>query len=174
MAHKAQQAFCEQVKQWQPRFFHGQRVLEIGSRNINGSLRTLFSACEYVGLDCTPGPDVDVVCLAHEYQGEPGSFDVVVSGETLEHDPYAHQTVPKMRQVLRPGGLCLVTCASEGRAEHGTARQGRRYGPEPGFYRNVTLGQLTDWLAIREGAFQELFLRHHREAGDLYFYGIKA
>lgn len=175
MSHAAQRAFCKQVKELFPEFFQGGRVLEIGSRNINGSARELFSKSRYVGLDCAPGPDVDVVCLAHEYHAEPGSFDVVLSIEAFEHDPYAYSTISRMVQLLRPGGLFFATCASVGRPEHGTDRQGEEiYGPDPGFYRNVTMGQMADWLDLHAGTFREVFLRHNPEVGDLYFYGIKA
>ena len=51
-------------------------VLECGSYNVNGSVRGLFAAREYVGLDWRPGPGVDVVSLVHEYK--PGrQFDTV-------------------------------------------------------------------------------------------------
>ena len=46
-------------------------VLECGSYNVNGSVRGLFAAREYVGLDWRPGPGVDVVSLVHEYQAGP-------------------------------------------------------------------------------------------------------
>ena len=46
-------------------------VLECGSYNVNGSVRGLFAAREYVGLDWRPGPGVDVVSLVHEYQAWP-------------------------------------------------------------------------------------------------------
>ena len=67
-------------------------VLECGSYNVNGSVRDLFTAREYVGLDWRPGPAVDVVSLVHEYQ--PGRmFDTVISTEMLEHDPHWRESV---------------------------------------------------------------------------------
>jgi SAM-dependent methyltransferase len=169
----AQRAFCREVKERFPEFFHNSRVLEIGSRNINGSVREGFAACEYVGVDCHPGPAVDVVCLGHEYPGEPESFDVVCSAETLEHDPHAARTIAHMLRLLRPGGLLFMTCAGTGRAEHGTIRTGESYGPDAGFYRNVTVAEFLRWLLAAEFDLRELHVRRNPAAHDLYCYCIK-
>ena len=175
MAHLAQRNFCRSVKDRYPDWFRKTRVLEVGSRNVNGSLRELFleSVC-YVGIDAEPGPDVDVVCFAHEFTAELESFDVVCSAETFEHDPHAAQTVYRMLQLLRPGGLFFMTCAGEGRPEHGTTRTGNCYGPNPDFYSNGTAEQFQEWADISEGQFQEHTLQHNRSSGDLYFCGIKS
>ena len=174
MAHPAQQAFCREVKQRFPEFFRGQRVLEIGARFVNGTLRDLFQECRYLGIDVVPGEGVDVVCLGHELQAEPASFDVVCSAETFEHDPYAEQTVQHMVYLLRSGGLFFMTCAGEGRPEHGTVRTGKRYGPDANYYRNVGMDTFLSWLTLDSHRFDELYLRHDAEGGDLYFFGIKA
>ncbi|GAB4143376.1 MAG: hypothetical protein Tsb009_14450 [Planctomycetaceae bacterium] len=174
MAHAAQRRFCREVKERFPEFFHQTRVLEIGSRNINGSLRELFSNSEkYVGVDVEPGPDVDIVCLGHEYAALPESFDVVCSAEAFEHDPYASRTIHQMLRYLRPGGLFFMTCAGEGRPEHGTSRTGKCYGPQSDFYRNVTVRDFQEWAGLREDVFPEHDLRHNAHIGDLYFWGIK-
>jgi hypothetical protein len=36
-------------------------VLEFGSRNLNGSVRSIIHAHTYVGVDLYEGPDVDIV-----------------------------------------------------------------------------------------------------------------
>ncbi|QDT40356.1 hypothetical protein Pan241w_04120 [Gimesia alba] len=172
MAHPAQQEFCHEVKQRFSNFFEGTRVLEVGSRNINGSVRDEFINSDYTGIDAEAGPDVDQICLGHEFQSDPGSFDVVCSNETFEHDPYAAQTVSHMLTLLRPGGLFFMTCAGEGRKEHGTTRTGTRYGPDANFYQNVSLPLFLSW--IQETIFEELYLKHNRQASDLYCYAIKA
>ena len=77
-------------------------VLECGSYNVNGSVRGLFAAREYVGLDWRPGPGVDVVSLVHEYQ--PGrKFDTVISTEMLEHDPHWRESVQRMIDLVKAG-----------------------------------------------------------------------
>jgi hypothetical protein len=71
--------------------FNGGRVLEVGSKFVNGSVRPLIERfCkprEYIGVDIEPGKYVDVVLPAErlvDYFG-PESFDVVVSTEVVEH-----------------------------------------------------------------------------------------
>lgn len=174
MAHEAQQEFCREVKERFPEFFVNQRVLEMGSRDINGSVRQDFVDCDYIGVDCVAGKGVDVVSLGHDFEDAPNSFDVVCSTEAFEHDPHADQTVPHMLRLLRPGGLFFMTCAGDGRGEHGTARTGKNYGPNAHFYRNVSMSQFLQWLNLDETAFREVFLRHNPVNGDLYFFGIKA
>lgn len=174
MSHPAQRQFCHEVKQRFPQFFTGTRVLEIGSRDVNGSIRDEFKRADFVGVDCQSGPGVDVVAFGHQYVDAPESFDVVCSTETLEHDPFAAETVPHMSSLLRPGGLLLLTCAGEGRAEHGTSRTGARYGPESDFYRNVSVGEFLRWCAAGNGTFSTLYIEHDPAAGDLYFWGIKS
>ncbi len=98
------------------------RVLECGALNINGSPREIFPDCvEYVGVDVAEGAGVDIVGWVHELPVlQP--FDVVVSTEMLEHDPFVERSLRRMYDQLRQGGLLILTCAAPGRAEHGTAK----------------------------------------------------
>jgi SAM-dependent methyltransferase len=176
MAHAAQREFCCEVKRRFPEYFRKRRVLEVGSLNINGGVRNLFQDCAFIGIDCIAGKGVDVVCPAHEYDDKPASFDVVCSTESLEHDPYASRTVATMLRLLRPGGLLFVTCAADEREEHGTARTGDCYGPDPDFYRNVSVRTLFEWLCCgSDGAmFQSLHFELGRHGKDLYCHAIKS
>jgi SAM-dependent methyltransferase len=122
MAHKAQLDFIQAVSKALPEFFKGTRVLEVGSLDINGSVRQFFERCDYTGIDIGPGPGVDQVCLGHEYSAPDGSLDLALSCECLEHNPYWQETVSNMIRLVRPGGLVILTCATTGRLEHGTAR----------------------------------------------------
>lgn len=88
----------------------GHRVLEVGSFDVNGTVRPLFAgAAAYVGVDVAPGPGVDVVVPAGELPFDSGSFDVVVSTEMLEHDRKPWRTAREMARVLRRGGRLLAT-----------------------------------------------------------------
>ncbi|MDH7478371.1 MAG: class I SAM-dependent methyltransferase [Candidatus Bathyarchaeota archaeon] len=71
--------------------FKGKRILEVGSKCVNGSVRPLVekfcSPKEYIGIDIEKGMYVDVILPAErlvEHFGE-SSFDVVISTELLEH-----------------------------------------------------------------------------------------
>ena len=89
------------------------RTLELGSSNVNGSVRDFFSG-EYVGIDHVEGNGVDRVMNANALEFEEGSFDVVVSTSMLEHDPAFWRTLPEVGRVLRPGGHFILTPVSTG------------------------------------------------------------
>ena len=173
MAHRAQQKFCERVKSLFPEKFRNSRVLEVGSRNVNGSIRRLFSGCKYVGLDAVKGVDVDVVCLGHEYNEADSSFDVVCSVECFEHDPYAKETIHNMLRILKPGGLFFMSCAGVGRPEHGTEKTGESYGPHSSFYRNVSLNEMVSWMTSSSSDLSVLHVERSSAPEDLYCFGIK-
>lgn len=170
--HGEQTEFVESVKQRYPHFFTGQRVLEVGSRNVNGSIRSLFDCFDYVGLDCAAGEGVDVVCLAHEYAPR-HLFDVVISCEAFEHDPHLAKTVPHILSLLRPGGLFIATMASPLREEHGTRRvhpQWEPFGPDPDYYYGVSACEFST-LIQSHLAFWEVTSGHDMQ--DTYAVGIR-
>ena len=95
--------------------FAGQSVLEVGSLNVNGSVRPFFSsAAEYTGVDLFAGPGVDLLMNAHALAFADASFDVVVSTEMLEHDDEFWRSAAEMGRVLRRGGLLILTARGNG------------------------------------------------------------
>lgn len=95
------------VDQYGP--FRGE-VLEVGAYNVNGSVRDLFPGAHYRGVDTRSGPGVDMVIDPEwRYPTWYNSFDVVVSTETLEHDPRPWRTMRHISKWLVPGGLFIVT-----------------------------------------------------------------
>lgn len=93
-------------------------VLEIGSRDINGTIRGCFKG-PYVGIDFIDGPLVDVVMDAHDLKFPEGHFDVVACMEMLEHDSAFWVTLAEVARVLKSGGHFLMTTRGNGFAEHG-------------------------------------------------------
>lgn len=86
-------------------------VLEIGSYNVNGSVRDLFFG-RYVGLDIREGPGVDVVAdIVKEgwYRAGPDKFMTVIATEVLEHVTDPWKAVERMYDCLLPGGLAIVS-----------------------------------------------------------------
>lgn len=75
-------------------------ILEIGSLNVNGSVREFFN-CSYTGIDMRGGKDVDIVINAHDLMDkfEPKTFDFVMCLETLEHDDKFWLTIANMRRL---------------------------------------------------------------------------
>lgn len=175
MAHQEQMDFVKKTAIRYPNHFSRCRVLEIGSRNINGSVRKLFTSCEYTGLDIHPGPCVDVVSLAHEYKAD-DLFDTVVSCEAFEHDPHLAETLANIAHLLRPGGLFVATWAGPARPEHGTLRTGNRmWGPHPDYYHGLGPDEFRRLIgdAYRETVIQPRFVGGSSDAEDVYFSGLR-
>ncbi len=92
------------------------KVLEVGSRYVNGEIKSIFeeNGLKYTGLDMVKGRDVDIVLNAHDIKKElkRGSFDLVVCVDTLEHDDKFWLTVENMRWVLKKGGWMVIKAPS--------------------------------------------------------------
>lgn len=83
-------------------------VIEIGSLNVNGSLRGLFNG-RYFGIDKLAGPGVDWVEDANTLPLPSNYCDVVVCTEMLAHDPRPWLTIRETYRILRSGGILLLT-----------------------------------------------------------------
>ncbi len=179
MAHLEQKQFFEKVKNIKPEHFRNVRVLDIGSLDINGNLRSEFQNSIYVGVDVYHGRNVDVVGKGHEVKFD-YLFDTVISAECFEHDMFYNLTIKNMYDHLRSGGLFAFTCASTGRPEHGT----RRSKPEDAplltsmgtewsdYYKNLTEEDIREVIDV-DALFSEYHFEYNDVAKDLYFYGIK-
>lgn len=89
------------------------KVLDVGSYDVNGSYKCLFDPLrfQYTGLDMAPGPNVDLVPKTPYRWRElnDNAFDVVISGQALEHVEFFWLVVAEMVRVTRQGGLiCIV------------------------------------------------------------------
>ena len=168
--HRQARQFVESVKSKLPQYFKDSRVLEVGSLNINGSCRDMFTDCEYVGVDITEGEGVDIVGRFEAQMVDP-YFDVVYSTEALEHDQYWLVTFYDMW--WRCNGLIFFTCATTGRREHGTHDHSPDSSPGTNdYYMNLTEQDFRDsWLTLDE-MFSEFEFSTNEQSHDLYFWGI--
>lgn len=111
-------------------------VLDIGGRDINGSVRDLFpGAKSYVSIDLLAGPAVDVVGDVTLWDWDE-TFEVVVCCEVLEHAENWRDILRAAHGKLEAGGLFILTCAGPGRAPH-SGTDGGHLRPEE-YYSNIT------------------------------------
>ena len=112
------------VQHLTPAEVKGQRTLEVGSLDVNGSWRTFLTAwqpAEYVGVDIVPGPGVDRLVAVEDLVNVFGekSFDLVVATELLEHVFDWRAAVSNLKRVIGDNGKLLLTTRSRGFPYHG-------------------------------------------------------
>jgi tetratricopeptide (TPR) repeat protein len=167
--------FIGSVKALLPQYFVKKSVLEIGAYHVNESIRTLFTGCKYTGLDLTSGAGVDIVISGHEFKAS-NAFDVVISCECLEHNPFYHETFLNMIDNTAPGGLIVFTCATTDRPEHGTERTDPSQSPGTSvigwdYYKNLIESDFDETVITAELSDHYFFTNPVSQ--DLYFVGIK-
>ena len=178
MSHPEQLAFFQAVVDRNPTLVDGAKIIEIGSYDVNGSVRDIFEGAEqFVGVDLTEGAGVDIVAYGHEVDHADGTYDLSLSGECFEHDPHWQDSFRNMVRMTRPGGLVVFTCASHGRPEHGTSRSDVTDSPGTqseglDYYRNLTAVDfgplpLDEW-------FSRFKFWYQPSTFDLYFTGVRA
>lgn len=147
------------------------RVLEIGGRNINGTIRDLFPTPHYLTTDILPGEGVDMVADGATLTLD-APVDVAVCCEVLEHAEAPDAIVANMVRLLIPGGRLIITAAGCGpgwaRAEHSAYDGGPRRPGEP--YANISHDDLTAWLSQCE----DVDITVNPIAGDIYATAITA
>lgn len=174
--HFEQKYYVSIIKKHFPEHFAEVSVLEVGSYDVNGSIREIFKNCEYTGLDLMPGPGVDmVVSSGHEYETYK-RFETVLSCECFEHNPYYFETFENMVSLACGGGLVIFTCATEGRPEHGTSRTSPDQSPGTvssgwEYYRNLTSDDFSVFDFKRN--FAGYRFMSNPGSQDLYFVGVK-
>lgn len=178
MSHPEQIGFFTAVVDANKALIDGASVLEIGSYDVNGSVRNVFATAKhYVGVDLDEGPGVDLVGFGQEVDHPDASYDMTVSGECFEHDPHWRETFSNMVRMTRPGGLVAFSCASRGRIEHGTVRSDKTLSPGTqaiglDYYRNLNARDFQEGLPL-DAMFSEFRFWYLPTHFDLYFAGIK-
>lgn len=172
MAHPEQRVFFEKMRDVFPDAFTGVSVLEVGSLNINGTVRDFFPhPREYVGVDLIAGPGVDRVCAGQDLDYADDSWDVVVSAECFEHNSEWVATFANMARMS--GRYVFFTCASTGRAEHGTHATTPGDSPATNdYYRNLSERDFRDAFDLPT-IFAAYGFEYNPRTCDLYFYGVK-
>lgn len=172
MAHQQQRDFFLQMRERFPDAFDNVEVLEVGSLDINGTVRDFFSdVTRYVGCDVGPGPGVDLVCAGEDLDFEGESFDTTVSAECFEHNAMWEETFLNMHRMSRK--YVFVTCASDGRPVHGTHDSHPGSSPfTPDYYRNLNRDDFEQAFDLN-ALFSDYDFAYNPISKDLYFWGVK-
>lgn len=178
--HKEAKEFMMFVKSILGDYFKNKIVLDVGSGDINGNNRYLFEDCVYYGNDVIEAKNVTIVSKTKDLPFASCQFDTIVSTECFEHDPEYKESFQKIYDMLIPNGLFCFTCASTGRAEHGTRKTSpwSSYGTIGNieemseYYKNLTVNDLNDAIFLNE-KFSCWNSYYNSSSRDLYFVGIK-
>jgi hypothetical protein len=168
--HLEQIKYCESIKEMHSKHFENKNVLDVGSMDINGNNRYLFSDCDYLGLDIGEGKNVDVVCQIHKFKSN--KFDTIISTEMLEHDKHWKESLLAMYNLLKVGGLLMLTAASTNRKEHGTTRTDTFSSPfTTDYYKNITTEMLNE--VLKDLKYKTLEITVSNSLRDIGFILIK-
>ena len=92
-------------------------VVDIGGRNVNGSLREFFEkgGMKYICLDMEADPSVDIVVPPCEKMPfDDSSVDLIVSTSCFEHDPCFWLTFKEMTRIIKPSGYIYINAPTTG------------------------------------------------------------
>lgn len=137
----------------------GKHILDVGSYNVNGSLRPLLEGWggKYLGIDMMVGEGVDLVCRAEDLVATFGeeAFDLVVSTETAEHFADWRPCFSNIKRVLKRGGLLYLTTVTPGFARHDWPGDYWRYTPEQfeHIFADLEIIDLASWANCAYGLF---------------------
>lgn len=143
-------------------------VLEIGSLDINGSIKSIFVpfASSYTGIDMQEGPGVDIVADATTFVKK-DTYDIIVCCEVFEHLENWKHVVYNSYWNLKDGGMFIGTCAGEGRPPHSAIDERPIRSHE--YYQNV--GQWNMTQTLENAGFD--FISTETDKQDLRWVAIK-
>lgn len=133
MCSEACIAFAEQALKCEE--IEGRTVIDVGSMDVNGTVRGVIEKCNpasYLGVDIGEGPGVDEICSVGKLVDRYGKdrFDIVLTTELLEHVREWREAMSNLKNVLKPGGILLITTRSKGFGYHAFPFDFWRYEPE--------------------------------------------
>lgn len=178
--HFEDRLFWQRCTERYPHYFEApSKVIDFGSFNINGVIGDWVKSPFYIGVDWKPGPNVDLISLAHEVPFRSKFFNMVVSSSMLEHDPYWKKSLTKMIDVLKEDGLFAISWGAARNSPHylATAPNGKFHALKAGL-----VIQLLEKLGLYIHEFQyqrticlesgdDGFIESHLKGNELYGMG---
>ncbi len=176
MSHRSQLDYIEKLSKDFPEYFNNIKMLEIGSLNINGTIRQFFKDCEYVGVDLDSGRDVDLICEGQLVDHPDNTYDTTGSCNCFEHNPHWIETFRNMYRMTRQNGLLFIVGPTTRYPEHGTSKRAQHDRPLTiakgwEYYKNLTEQDFRDNFDI-----DNMFHTYKFETNttpEVFFYGFK-
>ncbi len=141
---------------------HHTRLLDVGCGDGRLAALALHGGYDVAGVELSPhmaakamrrlGRERVHVGRLHDAPYEPGSFDLIVTVSYLEHDPDPVGSLRRMRELLRPGGVCVhktPNYASRLRGILGTRWSGYRWPEHVQYYTPQTLAAVLERAGFR-------------------------
>lgn len=136
----------EEQRQWVARVlppaWARQTVIEVGSRDVNGTVCDLLGDCDYTGIDLRAGPNVTIVRDALTWRPAAPAW-LVLCLNVLEHTPQPQALLAAAVAMTAPVGTLLLTTVDSGFPAHssdgGALQTGEYYGA-------VEQAELVHWL----------------------------
>lgn len=90
-------------------------IVEIGSQNVNGSIKEVAPPSKYIGLDFQKANGVDIVLDdPYKFPLEDGMADIVVTSSCFEHSEMFWLTFLEAVRILKTNGLFYINAPSAG------------------------------------------------------------
>lgn len=123
---------------------YGLDILDVGGRNVNGTVHQLFDGSIFTTTDIMNDDGVDfVVDFSNNSEVENlnfgEKFDVAISTEVLEHAPEWQNIVTNMVDSVKSGGWIVITCATDGRPPHSAIDGHYLTAEDTEYYGNVSM-----------------------------------
>ena len=153
MAHPEQVEFIKScLIRFRNEFKNSKNILEIGSQNINGSIRDYFEGAKFknwVGLDLGKGKDVDYVIPGKLIQLPNGWADIAFSTECFEHAENWQDILLNIIRITHQNSFDILTFAGIGRATHGTIDSNIDASPfTTSYYKNISIEEFSKSLEL--------------------------
>ncbi len=138
------------------------RLLDVGCGDGRLAALALRSGYDVAGVELSPqmaakavrrlGRERVHLGRLQDAPYEPGSFDLIVTVSYLEHDPDPVGSLRRMRELLKPGGVCVhktPNYASKLRGWLGARWSGYRWPEHVQYYTPQTLGAVLERAGFR-------------------------
>lgn len=151
--------------------FANKIVLEVGCGSETILKNNFFENCIYYSNDLYKFDKHVICCQTSKLDFPENYFDTIISSECFHCDHECEKSIIKIYQMLKPGGLFLFSCASEGRPDSKISYT--QTGSENVLlFQNLKINDIHKFIDLNVH-FSLWDSYYNSLTKDLYFYGIK-